>query len=248
MPKVVLSESCIKAFVPRVSAYDIRDANLRGFGVRVLPSGAMRFFIHIQCRGKRVWNTVGDANVMTLDEARTRAASMLAAIRRQIDTTASPQDARFEDVAESVFQRYAQAWKPDTLTVNRIYLRRQILPTFSGQRIADITRRDVQRWFASLRATRVAANRSLPILSLILKEAEFMGCRPEGTNPCRGIRRYRRKARGRFLTDEEIGRVAARLTRHQPRWPTVRGSGVPSPTAAHGVGRVTQLRQSAANP
>ena len=219
MPNIALSEARVKAFMPRTSAYDIRDAKLRGFGVRVLPSGAKRFFIHIQHRGKRTWNIVGDANAISIDEARTRAASMLAAIRSRTDSTAVPQDTRFEAIATVVFQRHARVWKPGTLEVNRIYLRRQILPTFSRQNMADITQRDVRRWFASLRATPAAADRSLPILSVILKEAELMGHRPEGSNPCRGIRRYRRKGRERFLSDEEIGRIAARLAAHEARWP-----------------------------
>ena len=46
-----------------------------------------------------------------------------------------------------------------------------------------------------------------------------MGYRPEGSNPCRGIRRYRRKGRERFLSDDEIGRIAARLSAHEARWP-----------------------------
>ena len=212
MPNSVLSEARVRALAPRKSAYEIRDAKLRGFGVRVLPSGAKRFFIHIQHQGERVWKAFGDANAMSVDEARTRAASMRAAIRRPTHT---PNDTRFETVAEAVFARHARVWKSGTLAVNRVYLRRQILPAFSGRRIAEITRSDVQRWFASLRATPVAADRSMPILSVILKEAELMGCRPEGSNPCRGIRRYRRKGRERFLSNEEIRRVAARLAAHQ---------------------------------
>ena len=219
MPKIAFSEARIKAFAPRSSVYDIRDAELRGFGVRVLPSGTKRFFIHTQYRRDRTWRIVGDATTMTVDEARTRAASLLAAIRNRTDTMTVPEDTRFETVAEAVFQRHARVWKPGTLRVNRVYLRRQILPAFRGQRIADISRRDVQRWFASLRATPAAANRSMPILSVILKEAELMGCRPEGSNPCRGIRRYRRKGREHFLSDEEIGRIAARLAAHEARWP-----------------------------
>ena len=46
-----------------------------------------------------------------------------------------------------------------------------------------------------------------------------MGMRPEGSNPCRGIRRYRRKGRERFLSDEEIRRLSARLSAHEARWP-----------------------------
>ena len=38
-----------------------------------------------------------------------------------------------------------------------------------------------------------------------------MGYRPEGFNPCRGIRRCRRTKRERFLSEEAIGRLAERL-------------------------------------
>ena len=213
MPNITLSEARVKALRPRPTAYDIRDAKLRGFGVRVLPSGAKRFFIHTQHRGTRIWKMVGDATAINVDAARARAASMLAAIRGAAD--ASPDAMRFETVAETVFRRYARVWKPRTLYVNRSYLRRQILPWFAETQIADITRADVQRWFASCRATPVAADRSMPVLSVIMKEAERMGYRPEGSNPCRGIRRYRRKGRERFLSDAEIGRLAARLSAHE---------------------------------
>ena len=221
MPNIALSDARVKALRPRPSAYDIRDAKLRGFGVRVLPSGAKRFFIHTQHRGTRIWKMVGDANAnaINVDEARARAASLLAAIRCDADAPASPDATRFEVVAETVFQRYARVWKPQTLYVNWSYLHRQILPRFAGTQIADITRADVQRWFASRRATPAAADRSMPILSVIMKEAERMGYRPEGSNPCRRIRRYRRKGRERYLSDAEIGRLAARLSVYEGERP-----------------------------
>ena len=50
MPTIALSEARVKALSPRPAAYDIRDAKLKGFGVRVLPSGARRFFVHTQQR------------------------------------------------------------------------------------------------------------------------------------------------------------------------------------------------------
>ena len=51
----------------------------------------------------------------------------------------------FETVAEEVFRRYGRTWKPRTVTVNRAYLRNQIMPWFRERPIADITRREVQR-------------------------------------------------------------------------------------------------------
>ena len=144
---------------------------------------------------------------------------MLAAIRRGGEPFASAENVVFENVADEVFHRYALRWKAGTLRVNRCYLRNQILPHFAGRQIADIDGQDVRDWFASLRATPVAADRSMPVLSVIMGEAEAMGLRPEGSNPCRGIRRYRRKGRERFLSDDEIRRLSARLSAHAGRRP-----------------------------
>ena len=57
------------------------------------------------------------------------------------------------------------------------------------------------------------------IVSVLMTEAERMGYRPEGSNPCRGIRRYRRKGRERFLSDAEIRRLAATLSVHEGERP-----------------------------
>ncbi len=219
MPKIALTEARVKALRPRRNARDIRDAKLRGFGVRVLPSGRKCYFIQRQHLGERVWKIIGDAETVSVGEARALAAEMLAAIRRGDDSLHRPDETLFEAVAGTVFERYARVWKGGTLYVNRSYLRKRILPHFAGRPVADIDRQEVQNWFASLHATPVAADRSLPVLSVIMQEAEKMGLRPEDSNPCRGIRRNRRKGRERFLSDEEIRRLSARLTAHETRWP-----------------------------
>ena len=214
MPKVILTDARVKALRPRRTAYDIRDGKLKGFGVRVLPLGRKRFFVHCQHRGDRVWKIVGIAEGKTVGEARSRAVRTLAAIRCGEDPPRDPAETLFEAVAETVSERYRRLWKPRTLDVNRCYLKNQILPRFHGRQVADINRRDVRDWFASLRATPVAADRSMPVLSVIMREAEAMGLRPQGSNPCLGIRRYRRKGRARFLSDEEIRHLSARLSAH----------------------------------
>ena len=219
MPRTDLTDARILALKPRKTAYDIRDGKLRGFGLRVLPSGAKRFFVHCQHRGERVWKIIGDTAVMDVSEARSRAVTMLAAIRLGEDPPRDPIETLFEVVAQAAFERRGRIWKPGTLAVNRAYLRSQILPHFAGRQIADIDSRDVANWFASLRATPVAADRSMPVLSVIMREAEAMGLRPEGSNPCKGIRRYRREGRERFLSDDEIRRLSTALTAHEGRHP-----------------------------
>ena len=214
MPRTTLTDARIRALVPRKTPYDIRDGKLKGFAVRVMPSGRKRFFVHCQHRGERVWKIVGDFGTVDVNEARSRAAKVVAAIRRGRSAPARPEEALFEAVAEIVFRRYERVWKPRTLEVNRCYLKNQILPHFAGRDIAEIDRRDVRNWFVSLSATPVAADRSMPVLSVIMREAEAMGFRPEDSNPCRGVRRYRRKGRERFLSDDEVRRLSAVLAAH----------------------------------
>ena len=219
MPKTNLTDARIDALGPRRTTYDLRDGKLRGFGLRVLPSGKKRFFVHCQHDGKRVWKIVGDFAEIGIAEARDRATRMLAAIRRGEPAPAAPEETLFETVAATVFARHERVWKAGTLRVNRNYLRNQILPHFAGRPIADIDAREVGNWFAALHATPVSADRSMPVLSVIMREAEAMGLRPEGSNPCKGIRRYRRKGRTRFLSDDEIRRLSERLSAHEERHP-----------------------------
>ena len=212
MPAETLTEARIRALRSRMSA---RDAKLKGFGVRVLPSGGGRYFIHCQHNGRRIWKIVGDADDLSVSEARSRATAMLAAIRQDTPVPTQPEETVFEAVSEAAFRRHERIWKPRTIEVNRGYLRKQVLPRFSGCQIAEITRQDVVHWFASLRATPVAADRSMPVLSVIVREAERMGFREEGSNPCLGIRRYRRQSRERFLSDAEIRSLAVCLKAHE---------------------------------
>ena len=211
-----LNQRLIDTLKPSKSVREVRDTELRGFGVRILPSGRKSYFVHSQTDGRRVWTKVGDADAMPLADARDLARSNLAACRTgdQSRLWEIAAETPFEDVADAVFRRQSRHWKPGTLEVNRRYLKNQILPRFRGQPIGAITSADVQQWFASLRSTPAAADRAAPVLSVIMREAETLGFRPEDTNPCENIRRYRRRGRERFLSREETRRLGTVLKPH----------------------------------
>ena len=179
MPTSRLTQHRVDALKPRTTTYDIRDTDIRGFGVRVLPSGSKRYFLHSQVDGNRIWRAIGDADDITLECARSKVRALLASRRNGEESASGTSDVLFETVAEEVFRRYRRHWKPRTLEVNLGYYRKQILPWFRGRPIVGITRRDIQQWFASLHATPVAADRSAPVLSVIFKQAEVYGYRPE---------------------------------------------------------------------
>ena len=215
MRNLPLNQSRVDRLKPRNSTYDIRDTDLKGFGIRILPSGKKSYFLQTQHEGRRRWTKIGDADGMSEAEARLQARSLLAGIRKGRESIPDlPPDIAFEEVADEVFSYYRRHWKPRTLAVSLNYYENNIQPWFKGRPVAGITRRDVLEWFESLHAKPASANRSLPVLSVILRQAEVYGYRPEDSNPCKGIKRYRRRARERFLSPEEIRRVVEVLNRY----------------------------------
>ena len=220
MRNLPLNQHRVDRLKPRNSTYDIRDIDLKGFGIRILPSGKKSYFLQTQYEGRRRWTKIGDADAMPEAEARSQARSMLAGIGKGRESvSAQPAEIAFEAVAEEVFAYYRRHWKPRTLAVNLNYYENNIQPWFKGRPVAGITRRDVLEWFESLHAKPASANRSLPVLSVILRHAEVYGYRPEDSNPCKGIKRYRRRARERFLSPEEIRRVVEVLNRYDEARP-----------------------------
>ena len=215
MRNLPLNQHRVDRLKARNSTYDIRDTDLKGFGIRVLLSGKKSYFLQTQYEGRRRWTKIGDADAMPETEARSQARSLLAGIRKgQENAAALPSDIAFEAVADEVFSYYRRHWKPRTLAVNLNYYKNNILPWFKGRPIAGITRPAVLEWFESLHAKPALANRSLPVLSVILRQAEVYGYRPEDSNPCKDIKRYRRRARERFLSPEEIRGVVEVLNRY----------------------------------
>jgi hypothetical protein len=60
-------------------------------------------------------------------------------------------------------------------------------------------------------AARSQANRVLALLSKMLSLAEAWGYRPDGSNPCRHIEKYKEQARQRYLSNDELRRLGVAL-------------------------------------
>ena len=220
MSNTRLTQRLIDALKPRKKTFDVRDTELKGFGVRVRCSGIKRYFVQSQHEEIRTWRMLGDASGMTLEEARCHARSVLASLHNSEEIiVATNEETRFEVVAEKLFEACERHWKVSTIRVNHNYFKKQILPWFRNMQVAGITERDVKQWHASLHAVPFSADRAAPVLSVLLRQAEVYGYRPEGSNPCVGIRRYRRRGRERFLSPEEMQRIGVVLDRHEPDHP-----------------------------
>ena len=194
------------------------DRELTGFGVRVYPSGA-KFYV-VQVRGpdgsKRL--TVGRHGVLTADQARRRAALIIARIKAGEKPIPAPMAPRPKDgptVAE-IAARYmeehaAVRCKPSTAKHYRVKIERYILPEFGNLPLAAVGRERVVDLHYRLRGSPVVANHVVAILSRLFNMAEYWGLAPEGGNPCRFVTAYKARKRERYLTEEEFNRLGGVL-------------------------------------
>ena len=180
----------------------VYDKKLRGFGLKVAPDGTKTFFV-------RTVRQTGSENVILGKPGKITAADARRRAMAQLDTAKTDRVSGplFRDHAEQFMRRQARRWKPSTQENNRHLLKRYLLPFFGDLRVADIAPADVRRWFDSMSATPANANRALPVLSVMMTQAELWNLRPQGSNPCRKIRRYPARPRERFLSLEELKRL-----------------------------------------
>ena len=178
------------------------DKDLRGFGLKVSPNGTRTFIVRAARKPGIAETVIGTADELTAAEARERAAAIIQAAR-----TERQHGPLFRDFADEFMRRQGRRWKPATRKGNALLLRRYLVPFLGEMRVAGIARADVQRWFDSMSGTPGNANRGLPLLSVMMRQAELWDLRPQGSNPCANMRRYRLKPRERFLSTDELKRL-----------------------------------------
>ena len=202
------------------------DRRLTGFGVRVYPTGGKVYFAH--ARGpdgpKRV--KVGRHGVLNADEARQRAALIIARIKAGEEPVPEPVAAVGPTVAEVAerFRRDHIAVRLKATSAKRLesVIRWHILPAFGNRPMAGIERKDVLALHQRMSGTPNQANRVLRTLSLMYTLARDWGLLPPelpsaGHNPCSGIAKYPDKRRERFLTDAEFERLGDVLNEAEER-------------------------------
>ena len=186
------------------------DRDLPGFGVRVYPSGVKVYVVQSRGEGRSRRITIGRHGAIAVDEARRRAARIIARIKTWEEPAApAPAEVTLAELAERYLEEHvAVRCKPRTRTLYRAVVRRHLVPELGETPVAAVSAEQVAALHHRLRGTPYAANRAVHLLAQILDVAEDLGLRPPGAgNPCRSVEKFRERRHERFLSEEEFRRL-----------------------------------------
>ena len=212
--KINLTPARIKKLRPKPGEYTVWDANTPHLGVRVAPTGSMRFTHLMLVRGKLKRTTIGDPWRMTLDRARSIARDLNEG--RGKSTKPCP---TFAEWVEVWWEQTTPSLKPSTRRNYRNTLDRHLMPTFGNRRLDAIGRTAILKWFT--RYSRKApgnANKAIDLLGNILNHAIKAKVAPG--NPVRSIRKNPKRTITRCLSGEERDRLLAEIDAVKPRYRT----------------------------
>ena len=191
------------------------DSELLGFGVRVYPTGRKVYVVQTRAGGKdgkRV--TVGRHGVITAEEARRRAALIVARIKAGEKPVPEPMAVTLAngptvaDLAAVYLDRVvAVRLKPASAKAYRGVIEKHILPALGRKPALSLDHAAVTALHHGLAETPAMANRAVEMLFRIYRAAEERELIPEGSNPCRQVAMNRQRRHERFLTDEEFRRL-----------------------------------------
>ena len=223
MPKLKLTKRGVEAHQPGPKNIILWDTELKGFGCKVTPTGKRIYFCYYRTRtGSQRRPTIGRHGAVTAEQARDIARRWLAEVAAGGDPSCSRQSARNAPTMALLCERFLREHseirnKPGTIYNYRRIIDRFILPALGSKKVADVTRTDIDRLHHSLRSTPYQANRVLGLLSKVLNLAERWDLRPDGSNPTRHVEKFRERKRERYLSGEEMMRLAGVLVETERR-------------------------------
>jgi integrase len=216
MARVRITKRTVDGFKAGDAEYFVWDDTLKGFGVRVQPSGAMSYVVKYSAgsgRGaptRRV--TLARVGKVSPDQARDLAKKVLGSVAHGADPaaqkTADRKAETLNELAAMFLAEHVEAKrKASTAAHYRDVLERLVLPELGSRKAAKVTVADLAKLHAKLGEHPYQANRMLAIVGSLYSFAAKRHLLPHGTNPAWGIEKYREEGRERFLSTDELTRL-----------------------------------------
>jgi integrase len=199
-----LTELFVKQATPQARPFSVWDSQVHGLVLRVQPTGHRSWRYFYCCRGRASWFHIGNASAVALVDARKIAIDLAARVARGEDPAADRKADRntgtFAELAADYVERYAKKKNKSYRQAEKL-VARYLLPKWGKLKAADIARKDVRAALDRIAAP-VLGNQVLRAASAIFSWAISEDIL--NTNPCRGIKRQKPKARDRVLLQTEM--------------------------------------------
>ncbi len=204
-----LTKRHIDSLTPEDKEYFVWDDQIKGFGVRVYPTGGKRYVAQTFRHGKTTRVQIGKHGTLPFEEATIRAKNAINNIDDGINPNEDKKSKRLSPTVQQLAERFQREYVPyhckerTQVEYNRA-LKTYILPAIGNLKILKLTRDDISDIHHAMRNTPYQANRILSVLSKMLNQAEVWGYRPDRSNPCYNVKKYKEQKRERYLLPEEL--------------------------------------------
>lgn len=196
--------------------WDVRwDSFLPGFGVRIYPSGRKAFILRYRANGSKRLLTLGMYGVLTLDQARHLARQRLGEVSGGEDPLENKRKAAQGETIKALCEAYLErhASRKRSARDDQRRIAQHLLPTWGQRKVDSIARADVAALHGRIGERHpYEANRTVALLGKMFELARRWGFLPEtAANPARGIDKFHEKKRDRWVTPEELPRLATAI-------------------------------------
>ena len=183
MPRI--TKRTVDALKPHERERVVWDDDLKGFGVRVHPSGRKVFIVKTRFGGRIIKMTIGPCTAVSAANARVRAAEIITDARAGKNPAGRRSKApTMRDLGKRFLKEYvSDHCKPSTAKDYRHSIEMLINPRIGNRRVPDVQRSDIAALHHDMRDTPYQANRTLAVLSKMMNLAELWELRPDGSNP-----------------------------------------------------------------
>ena len=219
---VRLSKRVVDQVLPSAKPVFVWDAELRGFGLRVEPTGTKTFVLryrirHLGASGPKRFLTVGRYGPLTVDQAREHAKGTLGAISLGHDPAGQLATSKAETTFSATVELFLEehVGKKRKATTEADYgalLRNYAVPALGQRKLSAVTRADIARLHSGLSQKPYQANRLVAVIASLYSFAERRELVPEHFNPARKIDRFKEDRRERFLSVAELERLGRAIS------------------------------------
>jgi integrase len=201
----------------------VSDDKLPGFRVRRQTTTRRVYEFNYYINGVRKQMKIGGHGMVTPDgmtswtpEAARREAKRLAGLVAQGIDPKADRPGKGAPTVKDLFDRYlaehvTRLRKDSTAREYEGVFKKHLAARLGHRKVAEITRADVEQLHRELQRNPSTANLCLAVLSAMLAKAEAWDWRPQHSNPCRHVERYKLNSREPVLIAAEMARLGSAI-------------------------------------